>query len=1241
LWNVGDLASGEGATLTLGVLVGDFSGTLAYFAQIQTSDSNDPDSTLGNDTDQTPNEDDEASISYIYIPPLSADLELSILHFDITVVPTAAEYDLIVEIKNNGPETATGIVVSSILPNNIFSLSDPSVSQGTYDNDDWIVGDLASGESAGLSFYGFIDEFDTPNFYFAQIQTASPNDLDSTPGNDTNQTADEDDEVWVDFTVLAAADLHLSILDGGGTVNEGEVHTLKLRVSNAGPQEATGVSIADILPNELTIQGVTATQGSYDNGLWNVGDLDFYEDAFLDIEVLVGDFSGTFEYFAQIQTSDQYDPNSTPGDNTTGIPNEGDEAKIDFIPESTPQADLSLTAAFDVANAELGDGVKITLKITNDGPATATNIIVSDVTPNALLIIAPTVSKGTYDGDWSIGELASGESATIVFNGIVEIFENPIIYFAQVKSVDQDDPDSTPNSDTAQLPLEDDEALAVLTVIPPFQSADLSLTVPSGGVLNIGDVHTFSVNVFNDGPDVATNVTIADILPSAFILQNSTPTQGDYTAGLWNVGDLASGEGATLKLEVLVGDFTGTLTYFAQVQTSDSNDPNSIPGNDTDQTPNEDDEATISYIYIPTGTDIDLELNISSNVGEFNLYENVTYTIEVTNNGPANASGVQVATAVPAGMAFTSKTASKGSYNLWAGVWTVGDLANGETATLEVVTFTLNNSASITNFAQVKAAQQDDSDSTPNSNNTGVPVEDDEDSVTIIPAGSTNNMIDLALSKTANVSTAKAGDAITYTLVIVNNGTEMATGVTVEDLLPSNLTFTGSTASKGSYDETTGIWNVTMLPIGGSATLNIHTTVDAIALPMTNFAQVKTANEEDVDSTPDSNAGTTPNEDDEDSVTILPDNSSEFCDIELTTEFSSSGQPGSSGTLYLNIVNNGPADATDVSVVYDIPNEHFSSTYEVVSKGNLVSGGWDVGDLASGDGAVVIFEGIVQLSTESSVFFAQVETASPQDSDSTPGNDTDQTPDEDDEAKLTFSPSGSTNIDLEANMTSSQANLSLYSNITFTLEVTNNSSIAASGVLAEFPIPSGLAFTSKTVSHGNYNLWSKVWTIGDLQPYETATLNLTLFVLNQSNNKILYAEVIGANESDVDSTPNNGIYQVVAEDDEAAVTVLANSGGGGKNDLSTNIIGKSRLLTVHRMFPVPTQNTVNLIFSSEAETIDINLYDYTGRLLHRQTLEVLPDVNTTQLDLTDFPAGVYYISMETEEGNVRTKVVKQ
>jgi uncharacterized repeat protein (TIGR01451 family) len=91
---------------------------------------------------------------------------------------------------------------------------------------------------------------------------------------------------------------------------------------------------------------------------------------------------------------------------------------------------------------------------------------------------------------------------------------------------------------------------------------------------------------------------------------------------------------------------------------------------------------------------------------------NVTFTITVTNNGPSDATGVQVTDPLPGGVTFVSAAPSQGTYTSGTGVWTVGAVASGASATLSLVA-TVTTAASITNTARKTAGNEPD----PNSGN--------------------------------------------------------------------------------------------------------------------------------------------------------------------------------------------------------------------------------------------------------------------------------------------------------------------------------------------------------------------------------------------------------------------------------------------------------------------------------------------------------------------------------------------
>ncbi|WP_328377615.1 hypothetical protein OHB13_16345 [Streptomyces sp. NBC_00440] len=75
--------------------------------------------------------------------------------------------------------------------------------------------------------------------------------------------------------VKPAADLTVAKAADATTVTVGQTVTYRITVHNAGPNQATGVTVADQLPDGLTFLSADGTPGTYDpaTGKWAVGDL--------------------------------------------------------------------------------------------------------------------------------------------------------------------------------------------------------------------------------------------------------------------------------------------------------------------------------------------------------------------------------------------------------------------------------------------------------------------------------------------------------------------------------------------------------------------------------------------------------------------------------------------------------------------------------------------------------------------------------------------------------------------------------------------------------------------------------------------------------------------------------------------------------------------------------------------------------------------------------------------------------
>ncbi len=85
---------------------------------------------------------------------------------------------------------------------------------------------------------------------------------------------------------------------------------------------------------------------------------------------------------------------------------------------------------------------------------------------------------------------------------------------------------------------------------------------------------------------------------------------------------------------------------------------------------------------------------------------------------------------------------------------------------------------------------------------------------------------DVSVVKTASSMTPIIGEEVVFTITANNLGLTDVTGAQVEDLLQSGYTYVSSTATIGTYDPITGVWNIGNLNAGDSETLTIVATVN-------------------------------------------------------------------------------------------------------------------------------------------------------------------------------------------------------------------------------------------------------------------------------------------------------------------------------------------------------------------------------------------------------------------------------
>jgi large repetitive protein len=787
------------------------------------------------------------------ITPVNSSADVSISKGVDRNAPTAASpfvvFTLIAE--NAGPSTAVAVSAQDNLPTGMtFVSATPSL--GSYSNSTgaWTIGDLLPGTRATLSVRAQVTDFTSTITNNATI-TSSTTD----PQSDNNAAS---------ATIrgqVANLSIEKTVSDARPNVQSEIDFNLTLR--NAGPDAATGVEVTDLLPSGLVFVSASSALYNSSTGAWTVGSVTANAQTTLTIRARVVS-PDALNNRAQITASDQFDPDSTPGNSN---PSENDDASVAVFPQ---QSDVRLAKRVDNPNPLRGDAVTYVVELTNLGPSVATNISVLESLPPGVDFNTFVPSTGSFDagtGLWGVASLPANARATLTLSGV---FRGPGAQTnsASIAALDQFDP--TPNDP--------------VSVTIPSQIADLSLTKSVGNATPVqGSNVQFTINLNNAGPNAATSVVVNDLLPTGLSFVSASTTAGNYNAsnGNWTLGSVNAGTTASLTIVAKMDSFVA-VTNTARVANSAQYDPDSVPNND-DST--EDDQQSVTLT--PRSADLRLSKRVNNNAPSV-ANPNVAFTVEVFNAGLDAASNVQVRDVLPAGLNFISSTPAAPDYSV--GVWSIASLAAGARATLTINAAVTDFTRAITNTAQIIASGLPD------------PTPNEQASATL-----QGLVADLSLKKTVDNAAPRVGENVRYMISLSNTGPDAATNVSVLDRLPQGLQLADVIASQGNYDAATGVWSVGTVAVNAPVTLTLVARVSQLtATPISNVAEIRSSDQFDPNSTPNNSQ---PGENDQGSVSITP---IPLADISVAKLPPADLNPGTNATYTIVVKNQGPSVATAV-----------------------------------------------------------------------------------------------------------------------------------------------------------------------------------------------------------------------------------------------------------------------------------------------------------------------------------------
>ncbi|MED0876491.1 DUF7507 domain-containing protein [Bacillus mobilis] len=388
------------------------------------------------------------------VTPITESADISVMKFGRPNPVNAGEvltYRLVV--SNAGPSDAQNVTLTDTVPSEILNPEFSTDGGNTFNP--WLgslhLGTLASGTSVTVFIRGMVSS----SALGIIINTATVHS--TTPDPDpTNNTS------TIMTSVNTSADIAVVKVGSTVPVAVGQLMTYAIVVSNLGPSDAGAVTVTDVVPHELSNVEFSVDGGLTFNpwlGSTNIGDLPKGETSIILIRGIVNSAANGF--ITNTVTVKSITPDPNPDNNTSTV--------VTPVGES---ADISIIKTVNANTITPGGFLTYTLFVSNAGPSSAQNVVVTDAVPSQLNNVEFSVDGGLtfkpWTGTLNIGTLASGAFVTIIIRGFVS--PNAIGFIVNTATISSDTPDPNPanNTSTVITPI----ITEVVPVIPCFPRHD-------------------------------------------------------------------------------------------------------------------------------------------------------------------------------------------------------------------------------------------------------------------------------------------------------------------------------------------------------------------------------------------------------------------------------------------------------------------------------------------------------------------------------------------------------------------------------------------------------------------------------------------------------------------------------------------------------------------------------------------------------------------------------------------------
>ncbi len=723
-----------------------------------------------------------------------------------------------IRYANDSPIGVTDAVIVDTLPQGLTSIS-PNEG-GVYDSGagtiTWDVGDIASGE--GPFTVSFTAVVQNPYPAAAPIPVVNPATISSpqtTPA--TSSASTHVNAPRPVLTLQQEADRN-QVAPGGQVV-------FTLRYANTGNATATNSILQDTLPLGWTF--VSATNGgTHTNGVvtWNLGDLASNGTGFVQMTLQANNPYNQANPATNPATLDSVETSPVSDSYRVGVTQTGNLCNTYYFKSTTANVgsdgtrNLATTTA--PAAGAAGTSTSVTtplnqvyieaIRFYQDPPTTSDVLFSGSINTNIYIDRAGgpgiTIRGTVYNYNPTTGARTSLGTSTTSFNGNkTGLFTftvpasgtlskgNRLLWVFEVKG----------DNNNAQVTL-----LFQYDGAATNSRADYCVTPPAELVLDkyvshlfteAGSTLTYTIPFANVGQSSTTSSQIVETLADGLTFVSAKLNGSD-------INPAVSGQQLTFNVNpsgqpsgTIPGGGSGTLVVVARVNKPLAANISTLTSEAVLQS-----AQTLPLNEHATSTVLRPAVTIRKSADQTLLVpgDTVTYTLTVANNGRATATNVTVNDVLPATPYFTYVT---GSATL-NGSPASPDPVSGGTLNLNVGSVAAGASATVTVRMQVAASGAPDGVTA--LDNTATVTDDqtsgNRSSEAVTVSISTNPNLRLSLSQNPSVGTVRAGDLVTYTLTVRNDGSSDALNVIVQDPIPARTSYAAGSLRYENNPQTDG-----------------------------------------------------------------------------------------------------------------------------------------------------------------------------------------------------------------------------------------------------------------------------------------------------------------------------------------------------------------------------------------------------------------------------------------------------